>query len=96
MKQERARSNAGMQPASEEAQEQRSAKSQVDVASIVQARNKLSVEDSVGERGTARMKPTRGPDAPTSKSARAVRIGERIRMKAPNVPISDGKGMKKG
>ena len=51
MKQERARSNAGMQPASEEAQEQRSAKSQVDVASIVEARNKLSVEDSVGERG---------------------------------------------
>jgi hypothetical protein len=44
----------------------------------------------------AKMKPTSGPEAPTSKRARAVRIRERSKMKAPKVPMSEGKGMKKG
>ena len=42
------------------------------------------------------MKPTSGPEAPTSKRARLVRIGERIKMNAPKVPMSEGKGIKKG
>jgi len=40
------------------------------------------------------MKPKRGPEAPTSKRARLVRIAERIMMKAPKVPMRDGNGMK--
>jgi hypothetical protein len=46
--------------------------------------------------GTAKTKPTKGPEAPTSNRARVVRMGERMRMKAPKVPMSEGKGMKNG
>jgi len=34
-----------------------------------QARNDLRMENAEGERGNRRMNPTRGPEAPTSKSA---------------------------
>ena len=44
--------------------------------------------------GTATTNPATGPDSPTSKSARRVVIGERMRMNAPNVPKSVGAGMK--
>ena len=46
--------------------------------------------------GTAITKPATGPLRPTSKRARRVVIGERMRMNAPNVPKSVGAGMKYG
>ncbi len=46
--------------------------------------------------GKATRNPTKGPEAPTSNSARVDRIGERIMMNAPNVPISVGAGIKNG
>jgi len=76
---------------------QRSAESQVDVGEYRRRPGTdLAWKNSVGQCGHRQNKTYERPDAPTSKSARAVRIGERIRMKAPKVPISDGKGMKKG
>jgi len=67
-------------------QQERSAEGQVDVTRIVKARNDFRMENAEGEPGgTARMNPTRDRKRPRSKSAEAVRIGERVRMNAPNV-----------
>ena len=45
---------------------------------------------------TATTNPAIGPAIPISKSAARERIGERMRMNAPSVPINVGAGMKKG
>ena len=45
---------------------------------------------------TATTNPAIGPAMPMSNSAARERMGERMRMNAPNVPISVGAGMKKG
>ena len=44
----------------------------------------------------ATTKPAIGPAIPMSKSAVRDRIGERMRMNAPMVPIRVGNGMKNG
>ena len=47
--------------------------------------------------GTATAKPASGPAMPTSNNWRLRRIGWRIRMNAPSVPINvNGAGMKYG
>jgi hypothetical protein len=47
--------------------------------------------------GARKMKPATGPATPISKSARLVGMWERMRMKAPNVPVPGmGDGRKKG
>lgn len=45
---------------------------------------------------TERTKPVIGPEAPISISAFLVTMGDLIFMKAPNVPINDGAGIKYG
>ena len=45
---------------------------------------------------TSATKPARGPAMPISNSTRLERIAERIRIKAPMVPIKLGNGMKNG
>ena len=46
--------------------------------------------------GMTNRKPASGPAIPTSNSCRFVGIADRMRMKAPKVPISVGAGRKYG
>ena len=59
--------------------------------------NDFGVQHSIHHgRNAQRQIPRSGPEAPTSKSARIMRIGERSRINAPKVPISVGAGIKNG
>ena len=95
---EEVRIDAGMKERVEEPEEKRNAEDDGVLVGIRvgDGRDETGVKDAVRRAGTAKTKPTNGPEAPTSKRARVVRIGERMRMKAPKVPMRDGKGMKKG